>query len=230
VPSWRTRVSAIFHPTPSVGRVDTSLRYTDILFGFVIRELFLRLQNWPGIPNLVRAQLIAGTILVLGSWIGFRRSLNRSSYELKFFNLPFFRFLADQGMLILYFRMATLTSVVGPNVVPSNVLLNQTLQSVLWVFVLYAVWDGLGLWEAYSKKGDGKPRYGLVKDDKVSTDERQRANWAGLVITVVFLGALFVDWLLSACFDPFWILCVLAVLLLLYRWIKEIRTTWQSLQ
>lgn len=227
MPSSKTRLFAIFHPTPTVGQVDTSLRYTDILFGFVSRELFLRLQNWPGIPNSVRAHLIVGTILVLGSWIGFRRSLNRSSYEVKFFNLPFFRFLADQGMLILYFRIATLTPV-GPNGMPPNVLANQTMLPVLWVFVLYVVWDILGLWEAYSKTGDGRPRYGLVRD-KISTVEWQQANWAGFVITVCFLGALLVEWLVSACFDPLWVLCALAVFLLLYRWIKEIRTTWQSL-
>ena len=43
---------------------------------------------------------------MLGSWIGFRRSLNRTTYEVKFFNLPLFRFLMDQLMVILYFRIA----------------------------------------------------------------------------------------------------------------------------
>jgi hypothetical protein len=226
VSSWKTRISAIFHPTPSVGQIDTSLLYPDILFGFVIRELFLRLQNWLAIPNVVRAHLIVGTILVVGSWIGFRRSLNRSSYEVKFFNLPFFRFVADQGMLILYFRIATLTPV-GTSVMQPNVIANQTLLPVLWVFVLYAVWDILGLREAYSRTEHGQPRYWLVSDKK-STDKQQPANWAGFAITVGFLGALFAEWLVSACLDPCWALCVLAGLLLLYRWIKEIRTTWKS--
>ena len=91
-PRWRVAL----HPIPQVGRIDTSLRYTDILFGFVIRELFLRLQNWPDLTAAVRWHLIVGTTLVLGSWIGYRRSLNRSSYEVKFFNLPLARFIVDQ--------------------------------------------------------------------------------------------------------------------------------------
>ena len=33
-------------PPAEVSKVDTGLRFTDILFGFVIREIFLRLQNW----------------------------------------------------------------------------------------------------------------------------------------------------------------------------------------
>ena len=70
-PRWR----AALHPVPEVGRIDTSLRYTDILFGFVIRELFLRLQNWPNLTAAVQWHLIVGTTLVLGSWIGYRRSL-----------------------------------------------------------------------------------------------------------------------------------------------------------
>ena len=96
-------------PPPEDEERDTGLRFTDILFGFVIRELFIRLQHWSQLAWFVRWQLIAATALVLGSWIGFRRSLNRPTYQLKFFNLPLVRFFVDQLMLILYFRIATLT-------------------------------------------------------------------------------------------------------------------------
>ena len=67
-----SRLSALLHPTPEPSKADTSLRYTDILFGFVIRELFFGLQNWPDIPNIIRIHLIVGTILVVGSWITVR--------------------------------------------------------------------------------------------------------------------------------------------------------------
>src|ERR1051325_11821190 len=97
------------HPKPELIKFDTSLRYTDILFGFVIREIFLRLQYWQSINRFILLQLSGCVALVLGSWIGYRRSLNRSSFEVKFFNLPFFRFLLDQAMLILYFQVAGLT-------------------------------------------------------------------------------------------------------------------------
>ena len=74
------------HPVPEPEKFDTGLRYTDILFGFVIRELFLRLQNWAHIDQAIKFHLIAGATLILGSWIGFRRSLYRTGYQIKFFN------------------------------------------------------------------------------------------------------------------------------------------------
>jgi hypothetical protein len=139
------RARVMLHPVPEVGRIDTSLRYTDILFGFVIRELFLRLQNWPDLDAAVQWHLIVGTTLVLGSWIGYRRSLNRSSYEVKFFNLPLFRFVVDQGMLVLYFRIAVLTNVDRTNLPTASVLAADTTKFVMYVFFLYVVWDLLGI-------------------------------------------------------------------------------------
>lgn len=128
------RLRLVLHPPPQPGQVDTSLRYTDILFGFVIRELFLRIQNWFQLDAAVRSHLIVGATLVLGSWIGYRRSLNRSSYEVKFFNLPLFRFILDQLMLILYFRIAVLTSGGTESRAPS-VLATETIELVFLVFV-----------------------------------------------------------------------------------------------
>src|SRR5262249_2621206 len=138
-PRWRVAL----HPVPEVGRIDTSLRYTDILFGFVIRELFLRLQNWPNLTTAVQWHLIVGTTLVLGSWIGYRRSLNRLSYEVKFFNLPLVRFIVDQIMLVLYFRIAVLTKVDGSDLPAASVLTTDTARLVVYVFILYVVWDFL---------------------------------------------------------------------------------------
>jgi hypothetical protein len=37
------RLRLVFHPKPELERFETSLVYTDILFGFVIWELFRRL-------------------------------------------------------------------------------------------------------------------------------------------------------------------------------------------
>src|SRR5947207_7928440 len=85
------RFRLMLHPKPELVRLDTSLRYTDILFGFVIREIFLRLQYWHNLNLDAWLYLLVCLALVLGSWIGYRRSLNRSSYEVKFFNLPLFR-------------------------------------------------------------------------------------------------------------------------------------------
>jgi hypothetical protein len=213
--------------------VDTSLRYTDILFGFVIRELFLRLQNWSQLPSGVRWHLIVGTTLVLGSWIGFRRSLNRTTYEVKFFNLPLFRFLIDQLMLILYFRIAVLTKVDGTDLPTTGALSTDTTKLAMYVFILYAIWDLLGIWMAKAKTSVGsaseKPRYPALKCGKM-TDDWQRADWAGFSITASGLAVLTVLWWTSGAISSNGLSLATVVLLLAYRFAKETRTSWRSLQ
>lgn len=223
------------HPEPELERFDTSLRYTDILFGFVIRELFLRLQNWMQLDRAVQLHLIVGTTLVLGSWIGFRRSLYRSSYQVKFFNLPLSRFIADQLMLILYFRVAVLTDATGKVVVAAVDLADSTMRLLVFVFILYTLWDLLGIWMAKAKKtgADGKkiPRYpdvGNAKDPQI-TEKEQTPNWWGLLISGTGLGLLVVFWLLRDCLTPKGEFFAATVWLLSYRWLKEMRTSWRLL-
>lgn len=60
---FRKFLSALLHPTPSLGRLDTNLRYTDILFGFVLKELFIRLQYIVTIPWELKLHLLTGTVL-----------------------------------------------------------------------------------------------------------------------------------------------------------------------
>jgi len=226
-------LKVILHPVPAPEGVDTGLRFTDVLFGFVIRELFIRIQNqnWTHFPDAVQLQLIVGTTLVLGSWIGFRGSLHRSSYKLKFFNLPLFRFLVDQLMLVLYFRIAVLTPEPGVNksIPAPSELTKDTAQFVMLVFFLYVVWDLLGIWMAKAKVktvDDGvKPRYPELDKDDNMTNNEQLVNWSGTLITVgclLFLGVL---WLLADCLSSFPILLTTTVVLLAYRWCKEIRTS-----
>ena len=229
-----TRLRLAMYPIPEPERLDTSLRYTDILFGFVIRELFLRLQNWSQLDSVVRWHLIAGTILVLGSWIGYRRSLNRSGYQVKFFNLPIFRFLVDQMMLILYFRIAVLTNVDGTKPLDARPLSTNTIELVTYVFVLYVIWDLLGMWMVKAKTSAGadqksKPKYPLLKDGKM-TEEQQRADWVGLSISFVTLAIFVVVRLSINWFSPRFLLLVTTTLLLGYRWAKETRTSWRLLQ
>jgi hypothetical protein len=172
----KERFRAVLQPFPDVSKTDTSLRYTDILFGFVIRELFLRLQNWSALDSATRWHLIIGTVLVLGSWVGYRRSLKRSAYEVKFFNLPLLKFIADQLMLILYFRLAVMTPANGTlaaataTPLPPDVLATQTTFLVVQVFFLYVIWDVLGVWMAASRLPSGKPRYPIVKDQEKTQD------------------------------------------------------------
>jgi hypothetical protein len=226
------RLRAVFHPIPEPERFDTSLRYTDILFGFAIRELFIRLQNWTQLDGAVQLHLVVATTLVLGSWIGFRRSLYRSGYQVKFFNLPLFRFLLDQLMLILYFRIAVLTEVNGKGSLAAGDLAKSTTKIILYIFVLYFAWDLLGVWMAKAKTtaadGSKKPLYPVVEESKMTTEE-QRVNWWGLLITVLSLGLVVLLWRFADCLTPYESFVATTVLLFLYRWAKEIRTSWQLL-
>ncbi len=227
--SW---LKTIFHPTPEPERLDTGLRYTDILFGFVTRELFIRLQNCVHADWAVRLQLIAGSTLVLGSWIGYRRSLHRSGYQLKFFNLPLLRFLADQCMLVLYFRIAVLTPAPDINklVTAAPDLASHTIVLVICIFALYSVWDLLGVWmtkaRATDPDGRKKPLYPAVKDSTV-TEKAHPSNWRGFGITISCLGFFAVLWLLTRYFGPNVLFVATTGALLIYRWAKEVRTTWE---
>jgi len=224
----KERLRAILHPFPEAQKADTSLRYTDILFGFVIRELFLRLQNWPGLDIATRLHLVAGTVLVLGSWIGYRRSLNRSTYEVKFFNLPLFKFVADQLMLISYFQVAVLTPVDGKTAITPEVLASQTVSLIVQIFVLYLIWDALGIWMAKSRLSNSRRRYPVL-DGQKPTDKAVVPDWKGFLITAVILAVLVAIRILEARFLPWGLLLITIVLLLGYRLLKEIRTSWRSL-
>jgi hypothetical protein len=222
------------HPVPEPEKYDTGLRYTDILFGFVIRELFLRLQNWANVDLAVRLHLVVGLTLVLGSWIGFRRSLNRPLYQLKFFNLPLIRFLLDQLMLIFYFRIAVLTPAPEAGTVPilspqpTSSLAQDTNRLVFYVFILYALWDLFGILMAATKYDNGKPRYPEVNPkDWTMTNKDQAINWWGIGVTAVCLLFLGILCLLSNRLNPCQLFLATTVLLLVYRWSKEVRTSWK---
>jgi hypothetical protein len=219
------------HPIPEVEKIDTSLRYTDILFGFVIRELFLRLKNFPELDASVQWHLIVGTTLVLGSWVGFRRSLNRSSYTVKFFNLPLFKFFLDQAMLVLYFRLAVMTDV-DPNIAVGDPMLAvRTTELIAYVFILYLGWDVLSIWMARAmyRRGAsaGKPRYPGVVDQEM-TNNRQPPDWIGFVITAVFAVAFVILSWTGRGLDSSYLSLSAIASLLVYRFAKEFRTSLKS--
>lgn len=229
----RERFRLALHPPATTEQADTSLRYTDILFGFVIRELFLRLQNWSQLNSGVRWHLVVGITLVLGSWIGFRRSLNRTTYDVKFFNLPLLRFLVDQMMLILYFRIAVLTKVDGTSLPNPSDLAADTVRLVLFIFVLYVVWDLLGIWMAKAKvrvaAGNTDPRYPRLQEGKITNPkEVQPINLVGFFISVSILAILALLWRINDLLDPNGLFMAIFLLLLAYRMTKEMRTSWQK--
>src|ERR1700733_11490014 len=226
------RLIAHPRPQPQVDKVDTSLRYTDILFGFVIKELFVRIQSWDQLERAVQLHLVMGTTLVLGSWIGYRRSQNRSSYEVKFFNLPFVRFVLDQLMLILYFRTAVSTPPEGTLPSSPGGLAIHDLHLVLLFFGLYWVWDLLGISMTYTRlpaepESTAARRYPEITPEKKLGANPQYADWPGSFITFGCMVLLLVLLLIADWVGAYGMLSALTVLLLFYRWVKEIRTSWK---
>ena len=228
-------------PPADVTKRDTGLRFTDILFGFVIREIFLRLQQWNDLDAPSQWQLIACSALVLGSWIGFRRSVHRSDYELKFFNLPLGKFVIDQLMIILYFRVSVTVPDDDPAGGPAaGTLAVTTAWNLLLVFVLYVVWDLLGIWMAVAKDRHATDataslvyKYPQIDGDEKLTIQQLR-NWPGLVITVAASTAVGVVWKIAD-MDPTMsdtsavvLLVALVLVLLMYRFAKDVRTSWRS--
>ncbi len=231
------RLRLMISPKADVSKEQTGLTFTDILFGFVIFELFTRLLHINSLPTFVQWQLIAAATLVIGSWIGFRRSLNRSRYELKFFSLPLVRFALDQTMVILYFRIATLTDVPnGP--FEAGPLVHNTLVALSWIFVLYLFWDLGALWMAnaplrqlFLDRPHYKPKYLKVKDDK-QTHEKARTDWPAVIISAVFLlGILNAVVFAESNMDDRTATVMfigITVWLLLYRYVKEVKTSFQN--
>lgn len=126
---------------------DHGLVFTDILFGLVIGELFTQMKEWP--TDWTSALHIVFTAtLVLGSWIGFRRSRTRLRYHIKFFNLPLLRFALDQAMVLLYFKIATLSN----RQIEMAGLAQKCLCYASTVFSLYVLWDVVGWWMRSSGK------------------------------------------------------------------------------
>lgn len=225
--TWRK----VFSPPAEVSKADTGLRFTDVLFGFVISELFVRLQAAGGLPWFVRWQLIAGTALVLGSWIGFRRSVNRTDYEVKFFNYPFWRFVLDQLMVILYFKVAVVTAR-NPNSVdyrPTD-MIDQTAQILLIIFGLYAFWDLLGIRMASVRNPDGSWKYSKIDEDDNQTGVQNRRDWLAFGITLGALAALVAIWRIGEALEvnsteASWLLAGMTLVLVAYRFVKEVKNT-----
>src|SRR5271166_2575800 len=81
----------------------TSLTFTDVIFGLVISQIFIRAAALNTLSTAVDVHLALSLAVVLGSYIGYRASLKRSTYRLAFFNLPLLRFILDLFMIFLYY-------------------------------------------------------------------------------------------------------------------------------
>jgi len=226
---YRKILKTIIHPKTDISTADNSLRFTDILFGFVIKEIFIRLAQWPKLPNHYRFQLLACSALVLGSWIGFRRSTNRKSFEVKFVNYPLIKFLIDQLMILFYFKIAILTPIdLEKNIIPDWQLVEDTLFTIFIVFLLYFIWDFIGIRMAVLKQGESEYRYPAYKDKEKNALEftkQETRDFLGMLITLLFMIISWIFYFTYKFGDGYASLIWMGVSLMIYRFVKEIRTS-----
>jgi hypothetical protein len=154
------------------------------------------------------------------------------TYEIKFFNLPLIRFVFDQCMLVLYFKLALFTPLPSERtaVFPSpGRLVQDSLFDVGLTFGLYLIWDWLSIWMARSRD-NGKPRYPEIDNNRMTVPPKPRApDYVGMFIT---LGALVLLALLAtaASFEtargkPNVVLVLALTVVVSYRFAKECKAS-----
>jgi hypothetical protein len=206
-------------------KLTTGLRFTDILFGFVLRELVVRMVDWRVQPSWVRGHLILTAMVVLGSYVGYRNSRKRADYRVRFVNLPLLRFVLDQAMVFAYFRLAIATQDLD--------LAKDRASSVAWTSAAhlarietevlaviagcYLAWDLLGHVMASRREAEGQRRYPEIS-----------GRWERTLMTLAFLAValLGVAWSHLATLGPHQVLVLQGagfVSVLLYRTAKDQR-------
>jgi hypothetical protein len=118
---------------------QTSLTFTDVIFGLVFTQIFVRASSLGGLPPAVNVHLALSLVVAAGSYIGYRGSLKRGTYKLAFFNLPLLRFTLDLFMIFLYYVLA-----VTPHVTKNKPILVHARMDSLVIFLIFAaylVWD-----------------------------------------------------------------------------------------
>ncbi|MEJ7765399.1 MAG: hypothetical protein WKF86_07875 [Acidimicrobiales bacterium] len=161
----------------STDDLATGLRFTDVLFGFVLRELVIRLVDWRVQPWWVRGRLILAAVVVLGSYVGYRNSRKRADYKVRFVNLPLLRFVLDQTMVFAYFRMAIATQDVDLATTPAaptswgtpETLARIDSAMVALIVCCYLAWDMLGHAMAQRTDAERRHRYPQITADWVRT-------------------------------------------------------------
>lgn len=172
----------------------TGLRFTDVLFGFVLRELVIRLVDWRVQPWWVRGHLILTAVVVLGSYVGYRNSRKRADYKVRFVNLPLLRFVLDQTMVFAYFRMAITTQDVDLATNPAlsarwarpETLARIDLAMLALITGCYLAWDLLGHAMARRTDEQGRHRYPQITADPVRT-MMSAGLAAGVVIALAWV-------------------------------------------
>lgn len=150
--SHRFSIDRVLHTIPELDKADkrAGATFVNILFGLVVTTTALHLsaeavkgwaEGWGTVSETRLAHLaVAMTVTVL-SWIGYHQSQQYPPFLIKFLNIPFFQFILDVTMVIAYYALTALAEGSYPSQTPDA---RPEAVVVLFVFILYIVWDHLG--------------------------------------------------------------------------------------
>jgi len=118
----------------------TSLTFTDVIFGLVITQIFIQAVPYSKLSPEVLLHLGLALVVVIGSYIGYRKSLKRRDVPLSFFSWPLIRFGLDLAMIFCYYLLAV-TPNTGTNPASATVDPKFDAAVLLIIFALYVLWD-----------------------------------------------------------------------------------------
>jgi hypothetical protein len=187
---------------------QTSLTFTDVIFGLVFTEIFTRASALYSLSTAVDVHLALSLAVAVGSYIGYRGSLKRGTYRLAFFNLPLLRFVLDLFMIFLYYVLAVTPDETKNPRMPVDARTDSLV--VVVIFAAYLAWD-------------------LVSLLMVSRGyERISFQGKRMVVTIVafvlsgFVGI--IAWTVSSSLNQHLVIVVDSLLIaiaILYRWAKD---------
>lgn len=126
-----------FQITPQFVERDVGGTFLDLLFGFVVADIFQQAVS-SGFSGARTAQLILAGVVTITSWLGYHQSRGRTPFRLEYFNLPMLQFTVHLGLIVVFFRLAERSEPIGPTrsatAVPESIL-------VVVTFALYTTWE-----------------------------------------------------------------------------------------
>jgi hypothetical protein len=118
----------------------TSLTFTDVIFGLVITQIFVQAVPYSKLQPEVLLHLGLALVVVIGSYIGYRKSLKRRDVPLSFFSWPLIRFGLDLAMIFCYYLLAvTPNTSTNPALKSVDPKFDATMIAI--IFLLYLLWD-----------------------------------------------------------------------------------------
>lgn len=153
---WREPFRRLFRTVPELDRGEKryGATFVNILFGLVVAEAAIQFSRelvkwwgngWEAVDEARLAHLLVAITLTVLSWIGYHQSQQYPPFLIKFINIPFFHFILDVSMVVVYYVVVAVAENSDPTTGP---LISKSPRPeailVFAAFALYVLWDLLG--------------------------------------------------------------------------------------